>query len=238
METHCLYCDEQLQFRFSWQTLWHKNDQLLCQECSSQLEPIEGEICLCCGRLFEQQSEPFRSGDYCYDCIRWEKDSQWQGLLVKNRSLFRYNDFMKELIARYKYRGDALLARLFQERLIQLYKKEYSQTALIVPIPLSQERLLERGFNQAQLLAEMLGKTVPVLQAQHKMDKQSKKSRSERLDISSSSFFLASGLQEKLSHTDIIIIDDIYTTGITVRQAAKLFKQHGVLSVSSITIAR
>lgn len=235
---HCLYCDEQLQFRFSWHTLWHNHDRLLCDKCFAQLEPIGGEICLCCGRPFDEESETFRSGNLCYDCVRFENDPEWQGLLVKNRSLFRYNDFMKEMIARYKYRGDTVLAIIFQERLKQLYKKEFSQKARLVPIPLSSERLMERGFNQAEVLAKLLGTPFPVLQRQHQLDKQSKKNRNERLDIGETAFYLASRLQEQLDSADIIIIDDIYTTGTTIRKAAKLLKQYGVLSVSSITIAR
>lgn len=238
MENHCLNCDEKLQFRLNWHGLWHKNSMLLCVECSKQLEPITGDICFCCGRPFDVENEQFRDEERCYDCVRWERDSEWQGLLIKNRSLFRYNDFMKELIARYKYRGDALLATLFQNKLVQLYKKEFSQKASIVPIPLGRERLLERGFNQAELLAQMLGKPFPILLAQSQTSKQSKKNRRERLSVDKTTFYLASGLQEKLVSADIIIIDDIYTTGTTVRQAAKLLLQHGARTVSSITIAR
>ncbi|HHY21711.1 MAG TPA: ComF family protein [Bacilli bacterium] len=238
MDNYCLYCDERLQFRFNWQTLWQQNHTLLCATCSNELEPIVGDICISCGRSFDEESEPFRSGDQCYDCIRWESNPEWQGLLVKNRSLFRYNDFMKELIARFKYRGDTILATVFQERLRQMYQKEFSQKAYIVPIPLSKERLLERGFNQAEILAQMLGKPIPFLLAQHRTEKQSKKNRSKRLNVGKSIFYLENRLQSQLIHADIIIIDDIYTTGTTIRQAAKLLLLHGARTVSSLTIAR
>lgn len=238
MENHCLYCDKQLRYRFSWNTLWQKHDTSLCDECSKQLEPLTGDLCLLCGRSFDEESERYRRGEFCHDCTRWENEAEWQGLLGKNRSLFRYNDFMKELIARFKYRGDTILATIFQAELKRLYKKEFSQKAYLIPIPLSEERIIERGFNQAEQLAQMIGKPFPALLVRQKTDKQSKKSRHERLKTEKPDFYLASRLQEQLKSADIIIIDDIYTTGKTVREAAKVLKQSGARSVSSLTIAR
>lgn len=238
MNSHCLYCDEKRSNQLSWSYLWNDDELPLCVKCIKQLERIEGEICELCGRPFDEQSEAFQQGSLCYDCVRWESDPNWQQILTKNRSLFRYNTFLKQLIARYKYRGDTLLATIFAQPLRELYKKEYSKTAEVVAIPLSEQRLRERGFNQAEILAQWLKKPLPILKATELKEKQSKKGRLERIATNETRFFLDRNLQEKIQTVDIIIIDDIYTTGTTIRQAAKLLLQHGARNVSSITIAR
>jgi competence protein ComFC len=156
-------------------------------------------------------------------------------VLTGNRSVFHYNEFMKDLIARYKYRGDALLASLFQQHLQTAFMKNFACDYLIVPIPLSKERLYERGFNQARLLSEQLN--APVIEPLRRVhfEKQSKKKRHERLQTENVFFIDESS---EILNKKLLLIDDIYTTGTTVRHAAKLLMEHGAETVSSLTLIR
>jgi competence protein ComFC len=169
----------------------------------------------------------------CYDCTRWEQDPDWQGYLEKNHSLYVYNDFLKDLIAMYKFRGDYVLAKIFAE----LFKKEMTKITsdLLVPIPLSEERLYERGFNQATAVLTFAGlQSADILTRIHS-EKQSKKSREERIHIPQVFKVEPDG---EIHGKKVLLIDDIYTTGSTLRHAAKLLKEAGAASVQSFTLAR
>lgn len=235
----CLYCHAPIEEHANWQMFFGWSSRpLLCEACGEKLVPITGEICRICGRPYAKNEQHFAQKNFCQDCARWENDPEWKNVLTKNRSLYVYNSFLKQLIARFKYRGDAELAKIFAAPLQNL-AKQYPKNALIVPIPISQKRLYERGFNQAEILASFLGGAVNALQHIGSEDKQSKKSRKQRLDIfKKSSFVLCKNVNKQIENHDIIIVDDIYTTGATVRKAAKILIENGATSVASITIAR
>jgi competence protein ComFC len=161
----------------------------------------------------------------------------WKNILHKNISVFEYNDAVKEVLATFKFRGDAALVNVFKKDFLGIFKNQISPLNIdyAVPIPLSKERLYERGFNQAKLLADFLPiPQLEVLKRTHH-EKQSKKSRLERL-TASNVFSLTES--SKIDNRSFLLIDDIYTTGSTLRHAAKLLIQNGAASVSSLTLIR
>ncbi|MCA1031435.1 ComF family protein [Bacillus timonensis] len=236
MSTHCLLCDNQLELVMTWRRLFGiEKSKDICFKCESQLTKITGEICTICGRPLHLLAEDFRSEDICLDCYRWESDERWQGVLKMNRSVYTYSAFMKEVISRFKFRGDVKLAEAFKMDLIQSFFSYYDSSYHIVPIPLSSERLYERGFNQSLVLAEFLPIPItPALSRIH-LEKQSKKTRTERLHSENIFSLIPS---TNLQGENILIIDDIYTTGTTLRHAAEVLKQANVQSVSSLTLVR
>lgn len=235
---HCLYCDAHLQVRASWAGIFGvEKEKLLCEKCSGKLESFAGSLCEICGRSLNDLDETYHNGTLCSDCIRWEEDVQWQGVLTKNRSLYQYNSFLKEMMAQYKYRGDYALGEAFGESLLSLYRSECRGNVL-VPIPLSDERLYERGFNQADVLASMIGQQVLVLKRAHHEEKQSKKTREARIRKAENPFVVVPDVRKEIADAHLTIIDDIYTTGATVRYAAKALLECGAKSVSALTVAR
>lgn len=148
-------------------------------------------------------------------------------------SLFHYNEFLKETIAKYKYRGDYAIASAFSSYIkVALAKLEFD---LLVPVPLSSERLYERGFNQAEALAECAGFSCNDILARVHSEKQSKKSRKERMTITK--IFQVKS-PDFVTGKNILLLDDIYTTGSTIRNAAKELRLAGANSVQSFTLAR
>ena len=87
----------------------------------------------------------------CQDCQFWCKE----GIEVSHRSILFYNQAMKDFFSRYKFDGDFLLRKVFASVLSEELKK-YKEYQFVV-IPLSPERLLERGFNQVEGLVEAAG---------------------------------------------------------------------------------
>jgi competence protein ComFC len=232
MNSICLYCHTSIDEGISWRGLFHSEPQYLCGECENGLETITGKRCGQCSRSLDKLPEELMRGEVCLDCYRWEEDPKWKGILEKNTSLFEYNVFMKEYLARYKYRGDHILAKTFALQIVNCLKgMQYDH---ITTIPLSQERHYERGFNQSTALLEAAGiESLSILSRVHS-EKQSKKSRYQRLQ-QKQVFTLA---ETNLKGQSIILFDDIYTTGTTLRQAAKLLKEAGAQQVSSLTLAK
>ncbi len=235
--SYCLYCHESYSESWSWADLFgFTTSPLLCQICKGKLEQIKGDICRICGRGFSLFPEQYRQGDCCFDCIRWEEDATWNGVLQQNRSLYVYNEFLKEVIAKLKYRGDAEIVKAFFPVSKTSFKK-ISRNALVIPIPLSDERHYERGFNQAKLLARgVTSQPVLLLKRKTHEDKQSKKTRGERLLAKENPFEVVDA--EKVQNQNVLLVDDVYTTGSTLRYAAKVLLEAGAKQVSSITLAR
>lgn len=238
----CLYCQKEIRPLITWESLFlGPEEPLLCEQCTAKLERIEGKTCRICGRSFTKIDGSFKKGDICLDCYRWEENAAWRGVLTRNISLYMYNDFLKDVLARYKYRGDYELVRIFVPEFNKAIARiEYD---LLVPIPLSSERLYERGFNQTEALIQEAGRVAhPLLKRIHS-EKQAKKSRSER--IQSPNVFTLNDTEEEakaaisdIEGKTILLIDDIYTTGTTLRQAATVLRQAGAGKVLSLTIAR
>ncbi len=233
MIDHCLICFQEIIPQMGWNDLIAaEKKQTICATCTSKLQEIHGPTCRICSRPFDQLDAKFIRDDICYDCFRWEEDPKWGNCLEKNQSLFQYNDFLQEVIARYKFRGDYILASLFSQWIIE--KLNTQKFDHFVPIPLSPERLQERGFNQAEALIVEAGLQSANLLKRTHSEKQSKKSRKDRIHVPQVFQLKSTTLEGKR----ILLVDDIYTTGSTLRHAAKILKENGAASVSSLTIAR
>lgn len=202
----------------------------LCRQCEKELKFISGCTCVKCYKLTRSQ--------LCDDCMKWSQFFNGNDPLEKNISTFHYNDFLKEVIAKWKYRGDYVLIDMFNTHMTKTVKKLWKSIvseAIFVPIPLSRERLTERGFNQSLAIAEKLVKNKndiqPILQRIHG-EKQSKKTRTQRI-FGKNPFKLI-----KKTNKSVILVDDIYTTGTTLRHAATLLKQGGCPAIYSYSLIR
>jgi competence protein ComFC len=233
---YCFVCHAPYNPIVSWQHLLtlRKHD-VLCAKCRESFVLISGEICEICGRPFDHLEPSYRQGQLCTDCIRWQQNDDWKDVLAKNRSVYLYNEFMKEVVSLWKFRGDYAIVQAFQEPFCREFYRHFDDTFLIVPTPLSVERLYERGFNQAKALAELLNLPINDILTRHHFEKQSKKSRRERLQTENVFYVIDPSL---LQNQHIVLIDDIYTTGTTLRHAAKVLREAGAASVSSFTLAR
>lgn len=232
---HCLLCDDYISEAASWYSFFIQSQKrYICDRCERKLSYIIGEICDDCGRPFAFLDQEYREGDICKDCVRWREEGRYR--LIKNRSVYVYNDGMKEILAQFKFRGDAELVRIFYTNFAAAFLKYFSNYETILPVPLSREREYERGFNQAELLASCL--PIQILQtslSRHETEKQSKKKRVERLSAANPFYFRE---EEMFAGKHLLLIDDVYTTGITVRQVGQLLYDAGAQSVSSLTLCR
>jgi competence protein ComFC len=173
-----LICHEIIYQDIGWRRIiLPSKEPVICITCEKGLEKIEGEICRMCSRPFKVLAEQYRHGDLCHDCLRWDEDPEWNGCLDRNISVFVYNEFLKEVMAKFKFRGDYVLGKVFAE----FIRKRLPDADFYVPIPLSSERLYERGFNQAKAMIIETGMQPSSILSRIHSEKQSKKNRLERI---------------------------------------------------------
>lgn len=242
----CLICHQSIIETATWSQLFtivsQQNQMPICGQCNQKLELISGEQCRICSRPFIKLDPKYRVEELCTDCFQWEQHPEWQGLLKQNLSIYYYNDFLKELLAQFKFRGDHEIVRIFTNQMQKKFKQTFDQTQtaspLIIPVPLSTERLYERGFNQAVSLARLLNLPITDILTRTHTEKQSKKKKAERL-LTDSPFQLKSNIQLDHFHSkSLLLIDDIYTTGTTLRQIAKVLQPLEPKSIISFTLVR
>ena len=221
---YCNVCNERIENEASWTTLFDFKAQApICQACLNQLVPIEAPKCDYCGR---------DDVTHCFDCERWKEKK----LLSKNRSVFQYNEFLKELVSQFKYRGDYQLVSSFEQVFVTAFKQAFPslpEETRLVPIPLSDKRLASRAFNQAEALANLLPYDQLPLLKRVEGEKQAKKNRRARLSMKN-----PFALNVDYDQVPVILIDDIYTTGATIHHAAGVLKANGYQKIASFTLAR
>ncbi|MFC7321879.1 ComF family protein [Halobacillus campisalis] len=221
----CLICFEQVLPKVDWTSFLTVQKPIkLCVSCMEKFAVIDEPGCKGCGR---------KDGNgLCFDCERWNR-SEYSGVLEENVSVFGYNDFAKELVARWKYRGDFTLVHAFAEAVQTKYKNHFhGMDAELGAIPLSVERLLERGFNQSEAVITMLGASPHHFFKRKGNEKQSKRGRVERI-MGENPFELIESVE-----CPVVLVDDIYTTGMTVRHLARLLRENGCPRVHSFTVFR
>ncbi|MBP1971175.1 competence protein ComFC [Virgibacillus natechei] len=198
----------------------------LCQPCEEALDKLRGRRCQICSRKSDDR--------ICADCTWWKEQAS-EEIIAFNYSVFSYNQLMQDMVARWKYRGDYHLGNAFKESFRNGFADAFSflaKDAIAVPIPLSKERLMSRGFNQAQMLAGFLPIETKELITRVDGEKQSKKTRRDRI-ATKNPFELTIPVNKPA-----ILVDDIYTTGTTLRHAANLLKAHGCPKIYAYTLIR
>lgn len=156
------------------------------------------------------------------------------------------NDAVQKLIWRFKYEKLQSAAAPLAELLARYLNSLDFNFAdfIVVPTPLHHERLEERGFNQAELLADAVAKTlgIPLVSnallrvkstpAQAKM-----RDRKERAENLFGAFAIAPH-NTTLRGKNIVLVDDVFTTGATIGEAVKTLKSAGARKIIALTVAR
>lgn len=158
----------------------------------------------------------------------------------KHRALFVYAGIIRELIHKFKYGAEFWVLDFLKSRMANLIPQFYG-AEVIIPIPLTRERLEERGYNQSHLLAELwgkaLGKTISgkTLVRKGKHISQTTLNRQARQEQLRDVFFVKNaGL---ITGKTVLLVDDVHTTGATLNAAARVLKNHGAASVLAVSVA-
>lgn len=177
----------------------------------------------------------------------WAQTSQHgiQGIL--SCGAYR-NLFIQEVIQRWKFSGDRSAAQQLGTHMSQVVRAEQpnwmESPTCLVPIPLHARKLRERGFNQTWDLAVSLGDQLglpltPLLQRVKYTVPQKSLEEFEKLGNLQRAFQVDAGLATRVNRSaHLIILDDIATTGTTLREAAAVLQAAGFSSISALVVAR
>ncbi|WP_245592929.1 ComF family protein [Carnobacterium funditum] len=202
-----------------------------CQSCNLKLMKLADEFtCLGCCRIMSKQNE------WCSDCIKWKQE--YPDYIFKHTALFQYNLFLREWLENFKYKGDYRLAQLFDQDIANYFNTKNQKNKQCIPIPISQTSMKLRGFNQVEELMKSAGvQFQPALVHIGAGEKQSSKNRKGRIE-SKQPFILDKNFCSQLKNQQIILMDDVYTTGRTMFHAAELLQQANVATIETFSIAR
>ena len=208
-------------------------NRFLCVECFSQLKFIKAPYCTCCGRDFYSGSD----NHLCGDCLK----SSWN--FDKARSIFAYEEIIAGLIHGLKYSGDMTGLETLQHLSRQSpVSDDLSIPDFILPVPLHIKRLRERGFNQALMLEKKIFPEEKekirynILLRQTDTPTQTGLSGKERRENLKNAFIVKR--PSEIIGKNILILDDVFTTGSTVNECAKVLKTAGCKRIEVLTICR
>jgi ComF family protein len=210
-----------------------KSGYILCATCYTSIQRLTPPFCKYC-------HTPLAADKFCQKCAY--HPLRFNGL----RIVGAYQEPLRSYIHAFKYYGNKRLAQPLGSLLTQTYKRTGLVADMIVPVPLHRERQQKRGYNQAQLLAEVcaaqlgLPLQVSLLSRVRATASQAQlSSRNERLQNVAGAFILNPNSDARaLSKSNILLIDDVCTTGATLDACAAPLFVAGVKTVWGLVLAR
>lgn len=201
----------------------------ICHSCRRRLPEITPALCPVCGKSQIH-------GQLCPSCV--SQRPEIDGI----RSPFRFEGLIRRAVHELKYRNLRALAQPLAGLLNEYLVKNRLPGEVLVPVPLHPKRLRQRGYNQSQLLAKELGRLarLPVvsnylLRQRPSPPQTGTTSAAERQANVAGAF---SCRDERLKGKQILLIDDVATSGATLSACAAALKAAGAGSVWGLTIAR
>ncbi len=210
------------------------SDSSLCADCFSKVNFISKPYCAHCGRPLSD----VRNNELC--CTACLKSKSPFRLC---RSAVAYDSFSKKLILDFKFTDRLENKYLLSRWLFMAGEDIWKQNIdLIIPVPLHYSRLFKRKYNQSAVLAKELSK-LSRIPADYKSLKKIKHTLpqiqcdgKQRIKNVRNAFEIT--LPENIKGKRIVLIDDVYTTGATLKECAKALKKQGAKSVDALTVAR
>ena len=206
----------------------------LCEDCKSLLSILEHRYCLC-----KKPTRLLKKGK-CKRCRPKKLNGLYfalpfQNLLAKKLILqFKYPPYLKDL--------SSTLASLIINHFQLLDNRPDFSGSILIPVPLDKKRLKRRGFNQAEEIAKILSEflEIPLINDALIKIKEtlpqvelSEKDREENIK----GVFLVKN-SHKTKNQKILLVDDVYTTGATMEECARVLKIAGAKEVWGIVVAR
>jgi ComF family protein len=215
-----------------------------CDQCmKAGFHSIDTPFCTKCGVKFHNS---FDENHICEACLKTPLK------FGQARAAAEYKGIIKDAIPAFKYHSKLCLAKVFEQLIFQTFLKHYAgqKIDLIMPIPLHKKKLKERGFNQAFFLIRNFKKLY---------EQNFKKSCSIKTDISSlvrikktqpqtgfdieqrknnleNAFMVVN--EKAIENKNILLIDDVLTTGTTCNEATEKLLKHGAKKVDALVLAR
>lgn len=216
---NCYLCDNRLNLNPSWRDLFFLDKpETICRSCRDAFESIYNGCRICAAP----------GAELCHECAHWET-TEFGAVIHSGKCLYAYNPAMKEFLHQFKFLQDVILAEVFADELAAALKKT---RAVAVPIPMNPLKLKARTFAQVDSMLQAGGvEYVHLLQKSEEV--QGEKTKQERMETRGLFTWNGNAVPKK-----IVLVDDMYTTGTTLRLAAKVLKDAGAEDITFIALIR
>lgn len=216
----------------------NKEGTYLCEDCKATLDISGFSYCLCnknslrlptvgkCGKCRSKKL----SGIYC--ALPYQENPLTKKLIHS----FKYPPYVKDLAEP--------LSKLIIEHFLLLDKNSQKilQDGILIPVPLDKRKLKKRGFNQSEEIAKEISKALKIplipdnLVKTKETQPQMELSEEERLINIKDAFSVKN--PDEIKNKKVLLVDDVYTTGSTMEECARVLKKAGVKEVWGVVIAR
>lgn len=203
----------------------------ICEECKDKLHWIRGKTCDVCGKPLEEWYFP----NECSDCM------QTKHAFTKGFSCVIYDEMERKIIIDLKYNGKSYIAKNIAEIMYHRIKQQDIHIDYIVPVPLHKKKENERGFNQSQLISKYLSKMLGIELKKDALMRTRYTQPQNQLTLSQRKRNLMNAFKVKntsnLNNKNILLIDDVFTTGNTVDACSKELFTANVSAIYILTYA-
>ena len=217
----------------------------ICPFCEKIMDSGKGLVCKNCIQVL-----PFVGEAYCSKCGKKTGHNKFlcedcidrQHLFDKGRSVFCYEGMVAESLINFKYHGRKIYADTYAmwiERCLGPWIRSIG-VDIIIPVPIHKKRLRKRTYNQAELIGRNLGRRMNIpfrgssVMRRKNTSPQKKLSAMERMKNMQNAFVIT---KNDFDGKNILIVDDIYTTGVTMDALCHELKKAGALKISFATVS-
>ncbi len=205
---------------------YNDSDNEYCHKCSGRIDRYEYPLCINCYQLVS-------GSDNCKSC----GDDSF--LLY---ALGQYQDPLKEIISQMKFKGIISTAEPLSKELADKFKKNIKkhEADFLLPIPLYPLRELSRGYNQSEIIADHLSVALEIPFSNEILVRKKKRMPQAKLDFEKRFTNIDSVfevIEEAITPAKLILVDDVVTSGATIKEAKKVLEKSGYTVVASISLA-
>lgn len=205
------------------------NPYLICEKCLKVLPFITEKVCAHCG------VQLINEGNYCKIC----KGKNF--VIDRAVSPFIYQDVIRKLIKDLKYNNAKYVSISLGKFMADHFVKTKMFAQMIIPVPLCNKRLKERGYNQAKLLADRISENINIPVVDNILIRNKETPTQTKLNFTNRRQNMVDAFEvinkSEVKDKVVLLVDDIYTTGATANECAKTLKNAGAKIVYVITAA-
>jgi competence protein ComFC len=206
-----------------------KVGDFICAQCSKRLPRLNPPLCPRCGK-------PEVSGNYCHEC--WGRPAEIDSI----RSVFIFEGLVREAIHSFKYHNLYAMSVPLGAFMADYYMENSMMGDVIVPVPLHNKRIRERGYNQSELLSREISRLVatPVncrfveRVKDNEPQARTKSARQRQGNVKG----VFGNVSNDVNGKNIVLVDDVCTSGATLSACAMALKGAGARKVIGFTLAR
>lgn len=207
---------------------------LYCHDCFAELPLLPDPLCNSCGHPLpiEQAAD-----SQCLSCLREPPPYRHA------RAAYFYDGPARDTVLALKH-GKEALAPLMAQAMARAAGPLLNENMLVAPVPLHRWRLMDRGFNQALLLARPIAERVGATLVPQLLIRTRATARSVGMSVSArrrnvaGAFAVSPQTQEKLQGAEVLLVDDVLTSGATLEGCTKVLLKAGAQSVDVLVFAR